>query len=203
MRHECFKILSHSSDRFPLNCASWDIPKTHISCVWRRIRRMLPLCIRNTGLACVSVCIHRVGTSATVPIQCIVTCEGAHEFVYDRSGLSLSTPYSTISASHRTSPLQYQIWTCHSSYHIMEALVILTMPHASASCVLRIRLVNMSFIARSLPTACARYCDSLPPVIVPMFAFGLPNLAMGAARSRFAISASLHSPPICTYEDTW
>ena len=135
--------------------------------------------------------------------KCIVTCEGAHEFVYDRSGLSLSTPYSTISASHRTSPLQYQIWTCHSSYHIMEALVILTMPHASTSCVLRIRLVSMSFIARSLPTACARYCDSLPPVIVPMFAFGPPNLAMGAARSRFAISASLHSPPICTYEDTW
>jgi hypothetical protein len=25
---------------------------------------------------------------------------------------------------------------------------------------------------------------------------------MGAARSRFAISASLYSPPICTYEDT-
>ena len=84
----------------------------------------------------------------------------------------------------------------------MEDLVILTMPHAAASCVLHSRLVSMSFIARDLSTACARRCDSLPSVIVPMFAFGLPNLTMEVARSKFVISASLHSPPICTHEDT-
>jgi len=51
---------------------------------------------------------------------------------------------------------------------ILEAFIIMAMPHTAASCMLHIHPMNTSSIAHNLPMVCARCCNPPPLVIVPM-----------------------------------
>jgi len=51
---------------------------------------------------------------------------------------------------------------------ILEAFIMMAMPHTAASCVLYIHPMSTSSIAHDLPMVCARCCDPPPLVIVPM-----------------------------------
>ena len=51
---------------------------------------------------------------------------------------------------------------------ILEAFIIMAMPHTAASWVLHIHSMSTSSIVHDLPMACARCCDPLLLVIVLM-----------------------------------
>jgi hypothetical protein len=58
----------------------------------------------------------------------------------------------------------------------------LTLPYPAASCAHHMHLESVSSIAHDLPITPASRCEPPPPAIVPMFASGWPNCALGITK---------------------